>query len=286
MTNQHTRIGIISDTHMPERWATLPQSIFDIFADVDLILHAGDVGELWVLDQLSQIAPVIAVHGNDETAESQRELPYQQLVPVNGRRIFMWHSHYADRQEELAVRKIPGTLREKLNRTAQHAQQAGAQFAILGHWHIPLIDSRPNLTIINPGAIASGNPFSRQRVQTIARLELSPTSHKITHFNLADGTPYQPPTQLDEGFAYNLPLFNETILGKEFSSIPTKQLWEIMQIDLDNLYPALLRVAHRCWANEAPFITKNNWIAESAADQTIPEAVKTQAIQAITKLSP
>ena len=48
----------------------LPASLLDIFAGVDLILHAGDIGELWVLDELSHIAPVVAVHGNDETAEA------------------------------------------------------------------------------------------------------------------------------------------------------------------------------------------------------------------------
>jgi hypothetical protein len=69
------RIGLISDTHMPARCADLPAAVFDVLRSVDVVLHAGDVGELWVLDQLSAIAPVIAVHGNDETAEAQRELP-------------------------------------------------------------------------------------------------------------------------------------------------------------------------------------------------------------------
>jgi putative phosphoesterase len=57
------RIGLISDTHMPQRCAALPDAVFDALKGVDLILHAGDVGELWVLDHLSTIAPVVAVHG-------------------------------------------------------------------------------------------------------------------------------------------------------------------------------------------------------------------------------
>ncbi|MCA9945325.1 MAG: metallophosphoesterase family protein, partial [Anaerolineales bacterium] len=56
-------IGLMSDTHMPQRWAALPPVLGHIFANVEMIFHAGDVGELWVLDELSQIAPVIAVHG-------------------------------------------------------------------------------------------------------------------------------------------------------------------------------------------------------------------------------
>ena len=83
------RIGLISDTHMPERCAALPTAVFSTLANVDLLLHAGDVGELWVLDQLSAIAPVIAVHGNDDTAAAQRELPFQQIITAAGRRILL-----------------------------------------------------------------------------------------------------------------------------------------------------------------------------------------------------
>src|SRR5205809_4248652 len=99
-------IGLVSDTHMPERCAELPPALFEALTGVDLLLHAGDVGELWVLDRLSAIAPVVAVHGNDDTAEAQRALPYQQLIPIAGQRVLVTHSHYPDREEELASRSI------------------------------------------------------------------------------------------------------------------------------------------------------------------------------------
>ena len=51
------RIGLVSDTHMPDRCDALPPALFATLRGVDLLLHAGDVGELWVLDQLSAIAP-------------------------------------------------------------------------------------------------------------------------------------------------------------------------------------------------------------------------------------
>jgi uncharacterized protein len=50
---QSTRLGLISDTHMPQRGSALSESLGSIFAEVDLILHAGDVGDLRVLDELS-----------------------------------------------------------------------------------------------------------------------------------------------------------------------------------------------------------------------------------------
>ncbi|MBC8074637.1 MAG: hypothetical protein H7Y32_01055, partial [Chloroflexales bacterium] len=48
-------IGLVSDTHMPQRCAALPPALFAALRGVDLLLHAGDVGELWVLDQLSAL---------------------------------------------------------------------------------------------------------------------------------------------------------------------------------------------------------------------------------------
>jgi predicted phosphodiesterase len=98
-------IGLIADTHIPERWEQLPAAVFELFAEVDFILYAGDVGKLWVLDHLGAIAPVIAVHGNDETDEATAALPYQQVLSVKGRRILLTHAHYPNRDEEMESRK-------------------------------------------------------------------------------------------------------------------------------------------------------------------------------------
>ncbi len=113
--NQTVRIGLISDTHMPERWTEIPTAVFQLFQDVDFILHAGDVGELWVLDKLSSIAPIIAVHGNDETQAAQRELPYQQVITIAKQRLLLWHSHFTDHVDEMADRRVDWPLRQKLD---------------------------------------------------------------------------------------------------------------------------------------------------------------------------
>ena len=93
------RVGLISDTHLPARCAALPSAIFDALGDVDTVLHAGEVGALGVLDELSVIAPVIAVHGNDEGVEAQGEFPYQQIIAIAGRRVLLCHSHFPDRDQ-------------------------------------------------------------------------------------------------------------------------------------------------------------------------------------------
>ena len=178
------RIGLISDTHMPQRCTALPASVFDVLQDVDVILHAGDVGKLWVLERLSNIAPVIAVHGNDDTKEAQRELPYQQLVSVAGQRILLWHSHYPDTTEEQASRG--GEWKPKLIRQAERGKRVGAKIVVFGHAHIPLTYQYGDMLLINPGALASGGLFTRQEIQTVALLFISEDGTSfVTHVDLA-----------------------------------------------------------------------------------------------------
>ena len=119
-------VGLVSDTHMPERCAAFPASTFEVLRGVDIILHAGDVGELWVLDHLSAIAPVVAVHGNDDTRAAQRELPYQQLVSIAEQRVLLWHSHYPDPAEDRARRGAP--WHAILSRLAARGRGKGRRF--------------------------------------------------------------------------------------------------------------------------------------------------------------
>lgn len=280
------RIGLISDTHMPQRWAELPTAVFELFQDVDLILHAGDVGELWVLDKLSSIAPVVAVHGNDETPDAQRELPYQQIITVAGQRILLWHSHFSDRVDEMTDRLVDWPLRQKLGRMVGRAQRAGATICVFGHWHIPLVCQQEGVTVINPGAIASGNPFTRQLVQTVALLEVAENGRlHLTHHNLAEPErPYLPPTDLDASFTPNLTQFSRTILAPDLAHLPPQRLWEIIHLDSRHLYPAILRAAHRCWSGERPYLTRADLIAEIQQDPAIIPQTQSQAIEAITQL--
>jgi putative phosphoesterase len=287
MTNEKiVRIGLISDTHMPERWAALPTAVFQLFQDVDLILHAGDVGELWVLDQLSNIAPVVAVHGNDETRAAQQELPYQQIVTVAGQRILLWHSHFPDRVDEMNDRLVDWPLRQKLGRMVSRAQRAGAAFCVFGHWHIPLACQQDGVLLINPGAIASGNPFTRQLVQTVAVLELRENGRPtLTHFNLAEPErPYLPPTDLGAPFEPNAAHFNDTILAPDLANLPSQRLWEIIHLHSLQIYPAVLRAAQRCWSGERPYLTRDDLISEIQQDPAIVPDIKAQAVETIRQL--
>jgi len=67
-----TRIGLISDTHIPEARATLWPQIIEAFQGVDMIFHAGDIHELYVLDELEKIAPIWSARGNGEDGSGGR----------------------------------------------------------------------------------------------------------------------------------------------------------------------------------------------------------------------
>ena len=248
-----TTVGLISDTHMPQRWLTLPTAVPQIFADVSMIFHAGDVGELWVLDELSQIAPVIAVHGNDDTADAQRELPYQQIVTVNGQRLLVWHSHYQNRVDELHARRS-GNLREGCLRSIARAKSAGARLVHFGHWHLPLVFEQDGVVAVNAGAIASGNPFQQQTIQTVALLFLLQDGRlHISHVNLADPErPYTPQTDIDAGFEANFEIYGRSILALNLATLRKTYLQEIYPspADAEAFLDAFLPLAHRVWASE------------------------------------
>lgn len=195
-------LGLISDTHMPKRWPSLPAAVFEALRGVDLVLHAGDVGELWVLDELSAIAPVVAVHGNDETDEARRALPYQQVIAVGGRRLLLCHSHFPDRAAEKASR-VGDDWQSKLDRYAAQARQAGATVYVLGHLHIPFVVEHDGVWLINPGAIASSTFLARQTRQTVARLTLRDDGRPfVVHIDLAQPEqPYVPAIDWQAGFS-------------------------------------------------------------------------------------
>lgn len=249
-------VGLISDTHYPLRCEQLPPAIFEIFAGVDLLLHAGDVGELAVLDQLSRIAPVIAVHGNDEATIAEQVLPYQQVLALHGRRVLLWHSHYPDRQEEMASR-VDDAMVPKLQRTVDRAKRAGATIAIFGHWHIPLVYERDGVTVVNPGAIASGNFFSRQLLQSVALLFLLRNgNHEIVHIDIA--TPEQPFTPVCEWpveFKATLVRFSESIFTPEAEALLHRMRPQLSEALRQALIPMLLPLIQRCWRREMDVIS-------------------------------
>jgi putative phosphoesterase len=260
------RIGLISDTHMPDRCTALPSALFDALRGVDLLLHAGDVGELWVLDRLSAIAPVIAVHGNDDTADAQRELPYQQVLAVAGRRIVLTHAHYPDRAQELESRK-DDRWGPKLSRRAAFAHHAAASIVVFGHTHVPMARQFEGVLLVNPGAIAPPNYVTRQRIQTVALLFIYDDGLTIAcHVDLAaPDRVFEPEIDWAAGFAAAHSRFGESILAPDMVAIRQDLERYGQALGPDEramLQAATRRILERCWSGEQALIARADLLAE------------------------
>jgi putative phosphoesterase len=265
-------LGLIADTHMPERCRNLPPAVFEVLRGVDLLLHAGDVGELWVLDQLSAIAPVVAVHGNDETADAQRELPYQQIVTAGGQRILLTHAHYPNRAEEMASRK-PNAWDVIFQRRVSMARRAGAQIVVFGHTHVPMFHQVDDIWLVNPGAIASGNYITRQALRTVALLFLRDDGAPfIRHINLdAPDRPFDLSIDYRQPFTDALTRCSLSILAPDLAAC-WDQLPSLQETAPEVFRTAILRLAHRCWAGRQTSITRAKLGHELLQAENLPEA--------------
>jgi putative phosphoesterase len=123
------RLGLISDTHNMLR----PQ-VFDVFNGVDVILHAGDVGDDDILDELETIAPVYAVRGNTDPIDNAR-LPASRELEISGVKVHVSHGH------EVGAKPI--TL---------VAAYGHADVILYGHTHRELITEDEGRLVVNPGA--------------------------------------------------------------------------------------------------------------------------------------
>jgi putative phosphoesterase len=137
------RIAVVSDTHLPRGRRALPGRCVEELRAADLILHAGDLTTVAVLDELEALGPpVAAVLGNvDEPALGAR-LPHERIVEAAGARIAMLHD--------------AGPALRRLERMRARFPEADA--VVFGHSHIPLHAEREGFQIFNPGS-----PTDRRR---------------------------------------------------------------------------------------------------------------------------
>lgn len=138
------RLGVISDTH-----GLLRPEALEALRGVNLIVHAGDVGEPKILARLKMIAPVIAVRGNVDTEPWAQELPETAVVEANGVNLYVLHN---------------------LKHLDLKAEAAGIQAVISGHTHQPEQFERSGVLYLNPG---SAGPRRFHLPVTLAVLELT-----------------------------------------------------------------------------------------------------------------
>jgi uncharacterized protein len=125
------RLGVIADTH-----GLLRPEVFQAFAEVDHILHAGDIGPVDLLTELESLAPVTAVYGNTDRDEVRDRLPQVAAIELEGFDIVVTHGD-----------QLGSPTPENLN-----AAFPDAQIIVYGHTHRPLLTIVDVVvTVMNPG---------------------------------------------------------------------------------------------------------------------------------------
>jgi uncharacterized protein len=120
------RVCLISDTHgllRPEARA--------FAGGCDYIIHGGDIGSAAILDELSAMAPLIAVKGNNDRQAWAAHLPQTEMIRVGGVFIYVIHD---------------------LSQLDIEPHAAGAHVVVSGHSHKPLIELRDGILYVNPGS--------------------------------------------------------------------------------------------------------------------------------------
>ena len=119
-------IGVIADTH-----GLLRPEALEALADVNIIIHAGDVGKPDILTELQTIAPVYAIRGNIDKGAWAASLPATEVVSYGDHLLYVLHD------------------RNELDLTPE---AAGFHAVISGHSHQPSIQQRNNVLYLNPGS--------------------------------------------------------------------------------------------------------------------------------------
>ena len=172
-------IACVADTHGQPHPATA-----DRLAAIapDAILHAGDIGDPAVLDQLAATARVFAVRGNIDARSRLPDVLILDVVgpggPEDGRRLRIFLTHIA----------VNGPrLRAEVARMARADQ---AQLVVCGHSHVPFIGKDRDLTVFNPGSIG---PRRFHLPIVFGTLAIAPDAVRLAHIDCETGLPWMPP---------------------------------------------------------------------------------------------
>lgn len=134
------RIGVISDTHVPDRQSFVPDEIISGLQGVDLIIHAGDFTSLSVLDSLARIAKVEACCGNMDGEDVRSELRPVNMFEFEGKKIAVMHGAGS-----------PSATIEKARTSFPDRD-----IVVFGHTHSPYLEMVGNTLVLNPGSAWGG----------------------------------------------------------------------------------------------------------------------------------
>ncbi len=177
------RIGLISDTHIPEARFELWPQVFDAFRGVDYILHAGDIHDLSVIDRLSDVATTYVARGNGDDGSGGRpirrydpRLKEAWVLNLGGLSIGITH--------DLPIPESPPhlTLERAMKR---YFGRNDLDVVIYGDTHVEAIDHMNGTLCVNPGSPTYPHNLDTQ-LGTIGFLEISGKEAEATIWQLTD----------------------------------------------------------------------------------------------------
>jgi len=140
------KIGVISDTHMSKPAPELASLTDGVFADVSMVLHAGDLTRITILEAFSD-KEVIAVCGNMDRYDVAQKLPAKEIITVNNYRIGLIHGW--------------GSPKGLEDRIVGDFQDVDA--IVYGHTHKAANHIKNGILMFNPGAFSGTFIFGRNR---------------------------------------------------------------------------------------------------------------------------
>lgn len=178
--NSEMLLGLISDTHLL-RGSGLPPEIDSIFRGVDLILHAGDIYEPSVLDRLEQIAPVLAVRGDEDFfTQPDSRIREEYFLHVGGLTLWLVHQLPLDCIRLLAV----GSEAEMLEQVSRRCQTV-PDIIVFGDTHRHLVKGIGDTLFINPGSPTL--PDHMPGAGTVALLSIATGRSRVSLVELTSG---------------------------------------------------------------------------------------------------
>jgi putative phosphoesterase len=176
-------IAVVADTHSAPHAAT--RAHLTAIAP-DAILHAGDIGEPRVIDELAEIAPVFAVRGNIDTRAAFPDILTLDLVvgdlsegqSEDHRRLRIFLTHIA-----VAGPRLRADV-------ARMARAERASLVVCGHSHVPFIGQERELTVFNPGSIG---PRRFHLPIVFGTIAVTPTGVRLAHVDCETGRAWTPP---------------------------------------------------------------------------------------------
>jgi hypothetical protein len=157
------RIGLLSDTHVPQAASKLPAQLERAFDGVDLILHAGDIFQPSALDQLEHIAPVLAARedGDHGAVLDDNRVKWKHILRLHGQTIWVIH-------------EVPypyPVMLWKSGRNLAGGEKDIPDVVVFGHDHCTIMERPAGILVINPGSPTFLN--YRAGLGTVALLEVS-----------------------------------------------------------------------------------------------------------------